>query len=83
MFARGMEVPVEDPGMLFDILDPQGTDSLSFPTFAQGEGNKMRKQQGYDHLFPASGRKRQEIRKPKSNQFVFQRQNHHFCFVCC
>lgn len=31
-----MEVPVEDPGMLFEILDPSGTDSLSFPTFAQG-----------------------------------------------
>lgn len=31
-----MEVPVEDPGMLFEILDPAGTDSLSFPSFAQG-----------------------------------------------
>lgn len=31
-----MEVPVEDPGMLFEILDPSETDSLSFPSFAQG-----------------------------------------------
>ena len=30
-----MEIPIEDPGTLFDILDP-GNDSLSFPTFAQG-----------------------------------------------
>ncbi|CAE6936414.1 SCN10A [Symbiodinium natans] len=31
-----MEVPVDDPGALFEILDPQGTGSISFPTFAQG-----------------------------------------------
>ncbi|CAK9079837.1 unnamed protein product [Durusdinium trenchii] len=31
-----MEIPIDDPGALFEILDPQGNDSLSFPTFAQG-----------------------------------------------
>ncbi|CAJ1438420.1 unnamed protein product [Effrenium voratum] len=31
-----MEIPIEDPGTLFAILDPQNSGSLSFPTFAQG-----------------------------------------------
>ncbi|CAE7591547.1 Scn10a [Symbiodinium pilosum] len=31
-----MEVPVDDPGTLFEILDPQGSGSISFPVFAQG-----------------------------------------------
>ncbi|CAE7213027.1 Scn10a [Symbiodinium sp. CCMP2456] len=31
-----MEVPVDDPTTLFEILDPQGNGSISFPIFAQG-----------------------------------------------
>ncbi|OLP79200.1 hypothetical protein AK812_SmicGene40547 [Symbiodinium microadriaticum] len=31
-----MEVPVDDPTTLFEILDPQGSGSISFPIFAQG-----------------------------------------------
>eukprot|EP00434_Breviolum_minutum_P034140 symbB.v1.2.030206.t1/scaffold3381.1/size58006/1 len=31
-----MEIPIEDPSTLFDILDPQGTDSINFGSFAQG-----------------------------------------------
>mmetsp|Transcript_33072 Transcript_33072/g.76423 ORF Transcript_33072/g.76423 Transcript_33072/m.76423 type:complete len:606 (-) Transcript_33072:115-1932(-) len=31
-----MEIPVEDPRTLFEILDPQSTGSISFPIFAQG-----------------------------------------------